>query len=113
MIYKSSMVKSDAVYIQHILDAISRIETYVAGMTESGFLQDSLRKDAVVRQLEIIGEAARALSEEGRTKFNNIPWPRVVGMRNRLIHEYFDVSWSAVWQTATEELKELKAELSK
>jgi len=83
------MKKDNAVYLHHIRDAILRVERHLAGVTWQEFLESELVQDAVVRQLDIIGEAARNLSDDLRQAHSQIPWSQIVGMRNRLIHAYF------------------------
>jgi uncharacterized protein with HEPN domain len=95
----------DKLYLQHIVEAIKKIRTYTEGITVDDFKKDVLRQDGVVRQLEIIGEAARVISEETKKKYPDIPWYNISGMRNRLIHEYFQVDIDAVWKTVTEDLQ--------
>jgi uncharacterized protein with HEPN domain len=89
-------MKSDAVYLQHILDAIHKIESYVT-VGQDVFMSTSHWQDAVIRQLEIIGEAAKALSRNLRSKYPEAPWQRIAGLRDLLIHEYFDVDLVALW----------------
>ena len=101
----------DNARVGHIEDAIIRIETYTAGMDAPGFQHNAMARDAVLRQLEIIGEAARHVSEAEREKYPRVDWPRIVGMRNRLIHEYFEVDWSIVWETVVSDFPLLKKEL--
>jgi uncharacterized protein with HEPN domain len=103
--------RNDAVYLQHLLDAVERIEQYTAGMTEQQFLQNTLVQDAVVRQLEIIGEASRNLSDELRQKHSQVPWTKIVGMRNRIVHAYFDVDLTIVWEVIQRDLPDLKAQV--
>lgn len=103
--------RNDAVYLQHLLDAVERIEQYTAGMTEQQFLQNSLVQDAVVRQLEIIGEASRNLSDELCQKHSQVPWTKIVGMRNRIVHAYFDVDLTIVWEVIQRDLPDLKAQV--
>ena len=95
----------DKLYLQHVVEAVGRIRTYTEGLTLEAFKVDSLRQDAVVRQLEIVGEAARMVSEKTKLAHPNIPWYQIVGMRNRLIHEYFGVDFDAVWKTVTQDLQ--------
>lgn len=105
-------MSKDELLIQHVRDAIKRIEEYTAGLDEAKFTENLVVRDAVLRQLEIIGEAARTLSEDGKKKYPSVNWYQIVGMRNRLIHEYFDVSWKVVWQTVANDLPKLKKHLS-
>ncbi len=98
------MRRSDDIYAQHILDAISRIELYTAGIERSAFLSTPMMQDAVIRQLEIIGEATKMLSLNFREQRPNIPWRSIAGMRDKLIHQYFGVDIDMVWQTAIDDI---------
>jgi uncharacterized protein with HEPN domain len=100
-------VKNDAVYLRHILDAIQKIESYVSVGQET-FMSTSHWQDAVIRQLEIIGEATKRLSPELRSRYPQIPWKRIAGMRDVLIHDYLGVDISLVWQITQTYLPELK-----
>ncbi|MBI4362421.1 MAG: DUF86 domain-containing protein [Euryarchaeota archaeon] len=88
--------RSDEVYLKHILDSIARIETYLQGVDKNTFLETPLVQDAVVRQMGIIGEAARQVSRGFRAKHPGVPWRDWMDIRNRLIHEYFGVNLEAV-----------------
>ena len=103
----------DKLYLQHIVGAIKRIKEYTEKITVDDFKKDLLIQDGVVRQLEIIGEAARVISEETKKKYPEIPWYNISGMRNRLIHEYFQVDLDAVWKTVTEDLQLLLEKIEK
>jgi len=83
--------RSDKVLLGDILDAVTQIETYTDGMTESDFSQDRKTQDAVVRNLEIIGEASNRLPEDFRLHHPDIPWQLVRGLRNRIVHADFGV----------------------
>ena len=98
------MGRSDDIYAQHILDAISRIELYTAGIERSAFRSTPMIQDAVIRQLEIIGEATKMLSLDFRERRPNIPWRSIAGMRDKLIHQYFGVDIDMVWQTAIDDI---------
>lgn len=105
------MEPSDRAYVLHILDAIGEIETYIAGMSWEDFLDDSKTQSAIVRQLEIIGEASKHLSESYR-QTKPLPWKDIAGMRDKLIHHYFDVDLETVWVTATKDMATVKSALS-
>lgn len=103
------MKENDEVYLRHIIDAIERIEEYCQGVSSQKFLKNKMVAAAVVRELEIIGEAARNVSREFRKANAEIPWEQMTGTRNRLIHEYFGVDLEIVWQTVEQDLPNLKA----
>jgi uncharacterized protein with HEPN domain len=100
-------MKRDALYLRHILEAIQKIETYTVAGHEV-FMGGSHWQDATIRQLEIIGEAAKQLSRELRAQFPDVPWRRLAGLRDVLIHEYFGVDLTAVWQLTQTEIPRLK-----
>ena len=102
------MKKDDTVYLHHILDAIDLIEEYTQGMSENEFLSNSMAHDAVVRQIEIIGEAARTISDDFRSLHTKMPWGKMIGIRNKIIHEYFNVNYAIVWDTVQEDLPALQ-----
>lgn len=97
----------DEDYLRHVLDAISAIETYVVG-GEAAFRADRKTRDAVVRNLEIIGEAVSKLSADLKAKNADVPWGKIAGMRNRLIHGYLTVDQDVVWSTVAQVLPGFK-----
>lgn len=101
-------MKNDVVYFKHINEAISKIENYLKGIDFEGFSKDDMRIDAVVRELEIISEASNNISEDFKNKHNNLPWKEIIGMRNKLIHEYFGIDINIVWQTCQKNIIKLK-----
>jgi uncharacterized protein with HEPN domain len=107
------MKLDESVYLQHILDAIAKVETYLEGIDESAFNQNTLIQDGVIRQIEILGEAAKHISDVLRAKYAHIPWQDIAGMRNKLIHDYFGVDIEKIWLTAVEDLPALKDEIKK
>jgi uncharacterized protein with HEPN domain len=94
-------------YLGHMLDAIYQMSRYTAGMDEPTFLGDRLIQDAVVRNIEILGEAAKNVRMHApgvAESHPEVPWLDIYGMRNRLAHGYFDVNYHAVWQVIVKEL---------
>ena len=104
-------MKSDAVYLQHILEAIQQIALYTSEVSYEQFLQKRLVQDGVVRQLEIIGEASRNLSPEFRNSQPQIPWQQIIGLRNRVIHAYFEVNLTIIWEVVQNDLPTLREQL--
>jgi uncharacterized protein with HEPN domain len=96
--------RTDRDFVSDIQEAIRRIGDYTSGMTYEAFLADTKTQDAVIRNLEIIGEAAKNLSEELRVERADIPWKGMTGIRDKLIHHYFGVNLDIVWQVVTSEL---------
>jgi len=100
--------EKDKIFLDHILQSIQRIQDYVEGVTKEEFFEDLQLQDAVIRRLEVIGEAARQLSADLKAKHRNIPWAQVIGMRNVLIHEYFGVDLGLIWATVQKDLPILR-----
>ena len=92
------MKKDDSVYLRHIIDALLQIERYTDGVTYEEFFSNSLLQDGVIRQLEVMGEAARNLSEDLRNEYPTIPWRQMISLRNRMIHAYFNVNLQIIWE---------------
>ena len=99
--------KEDLNRLYHIWEAATEAMRFVDGRSRVDFDQDRLLKHGLIRLLEIIGEAAANISPAFRDKYDVIPWGVMVGMRNRLIHAYFNVDLNVVWRTVTEDLPEL------
>lgn len=89
-------MRDDQVYLQHVLDAIAKIDSYISGIGENDFFDNSLIQDGVIRQIEIIGEAVKHLSNEVKAVNPDIPWQDIAGMRDKLIHHYFGVNLEEV-----------------
>jgi uncharacterized protein with HEPN domain len=101
----------DEAYQRHILDAIGRIRSYVADLDEDVFLASPMVQDAVVRQLLIIGEAARHLSDGFKQQHASVPWRKITGMRDKLVHDYLGVDLPVVWRTVSIDLPDLETRL--
>ncbi|MEE8363668.1 MAG: DUF86 domain-containing protein [Dehalococcoidia bacterium] len=93
-------MQRDAAYLVDVLAACRRVQQYVLGCAWEDFLADQMRQDAVIRQMEIMGEAANRLSPEARSRIGGVPWQDMIGMRNVLIHGYDAVDLAIVWDTA-------------
>ncbi|MBW2975436.1 DUF86 domain-containing protein [Candidatus Woesearchaeota archaeon] len=106
-------MKDETVYIEHILDAIKKIEAYIAKTTKERFMEKTLIQDAVIRQIEIIGEASKLISDETRKKSPATPWKDIAGMRDKLIHGYFGVDLDAVWKTVKKDIPSLKKDIKR
>lgn len=103
------MSKRDvALYLSDILSSIKKIEEYTSGLTWGKFSKDDKTIDAVVRNLEIIGEATKQMPDTFKEKHTDVPWRKIISMRNKVIHEYSGVDVEILWQTIQEDLPELK-----
>jgi uncharacterized protein with HEPN domain len=106
------MLPSDRWRLQHMLDAIRAAETFVASRKRADLDDDTMLLFALVRAVEIVGEAASKVSPDGRSALPAISWADVIGMRNRLVHAYFDINRNILWATVTLSLPDLKRVLS-
>ena len=97
----------------HILDAITEIENYTANIDIDTFLKNSMMHFASIKQIEIIGEAANYISEETKNKFSEIEWRQITGLRHILVHEYFGVDITLIWQIIIDDIPKLKAKIQK
>jgi len=100
----------DKVYLQHILDEIYRIDIFLEGKNMDEFVTSDVTEThyAVVRSLEIVGEAASKLSGKLKDEYPQVPWVSIVGMRNKIIHEYMSVDYQVVWETIKSDLPQLR-----
>ena len=106
------MKKEPHVFLIHILESIDLIEKYIKNVTSAKFHKNQAVQDAVIRRLEVIGEASKNLPLSFRVKHSNIPWKKMTGMRDVLIHEYFGIDLTLTWKVAKEELSFIKKKLS-
>ena len=105
------MKKDDTVYLCHIIDAFLQIERYTNGVTYEEFLSNSLLQDAVISQLEVMGEAARNLSADLQSEYPAIPWHQMICLRNRMIHAYFNVNLQIIWEIIQGDIPNLKQDM--
>lgn len=101
----------DKVRLMHILDAISEIEIYLHDSSYEQFLERSEKRFATIKQIEIIGEACNALTDELKLANNLIPWKAIIGFRNISVHEYFGINLQLVWEIAKNDLPDLKEKM--
>ena len=102
----------DKLYVAHIAEAIERIRRFTAA-GRAAFMADDMIQSAVVRQIEIIGEAARNLSSELKSDEHAVPWRKMIGTRDRLIHGYSEVNLDAVWAIVEHDLAELDRDVKR
>jgi len=100
-------------YVQDILDSINDAEAFIKGMKFSEFKRDKKTINAVVRSVEVIGEAAKKIPKSLRKEFPTIPWKRMLGIRDKLIHEYFGIDVEILWEVVKKDLPGINPEVSK
>lgn len=96
----------------HIFDAIAEIESYTQNVQLNNFLDNSMMRFASIKQIEIIGEAANYITQETKDKFTDLEWRQIIGMRHILVHEYFGVDFTIIWQVIINDLPVLKNKVS-
>ena len=104
---------SERLYIDDMLAAIAKIERFTGSLSYEAFSKDELVQDAVIRNLEVIGEAAKKLPPEAKRRAPEIAWPKIAGLRDILIHAYFGIDLRIVWDIVESKLPELKAALQR
>ncbi len=105
------MKKDFLIYLDDILDAIKKIKTYTRNMGFPEFKKDAKTVDAVIRNFEIIGEAAKQIPSEIKKKYPQVPWKQMAGMRNKVIHEYSGIELEVVWKTMEEDFPNLEKQI--
>lgn len=107
------MRKDDFIRLRHMLDAAKEAALFARNKTRGSLESNRMLTLSIVKDLEIIGEAASKMTNEAREELPQIPWMNIISMRNRLIHAYFDINLDIVWKTVVEDLPPLIAELEK
>ena len=102
----------DAIRLKHILDAIDEIEKYLIDVDFPIFIENSMMRFACIKQMEIIGEASNHVSDELKSKFTDVEWAQIIGMRNVFAHEYFGIDSSIVWEIIKNDIPELKLKIT-
>ena len=105
------MKKNVQIFLEHILESIKDIGDFTEGLSENHFLKNKEKQNAIVRSIEIIGEAVKNLPLSFRKKYPSIPWAKIAGMRDRLVHHYFGVDLSRVWVVVKEDIPKLKKQI--
>jgi uncharacterized protein with HEPN domain len=103
--------RDESVFLVDILESIHRIQSYIAEINEKEFEDNPEKQDAVLRRIEVIGEAVKQLSSETKTKYPEVRWREIAGMRDIVIHQYFGVSIGLIWRVATSDLLILKDQI--
>ncbi|MEW5759770.1 MAG: DUF86 domain-containing protein [Candidatus Thermoplasmatota archaeon] len=107
------MKRNYRLFIEDMLDCIEKIEQFVDGMSFEDFVQDDKTSSAVIRKLEIIGEATKNISKDIRQKYKQIPWSDMARIRDKTIHAYFGINYQIIWKVIKERLPEIKMVISK
>jgi len=106
-------MRNDKLYLKDILKAMNKINQYTENLSKEEFKEKEMIVDAVLRNIEIIGEAANQLSENIYEKYDEIPWSKMIGLRNIVTHKYFGVDLNIIWQIITVNIPEVKPKIQK
>ena len=105
-------MRPERLYLLDIVEAAGNVALHMAGLDREGFLGNVTARAAVLHELTVIGEGAARLSEDFRTRHPGVPWAKIVGFRNFVVHEYFGLDWQIVWHTATDLVPVLRRQVS-
>jgi uncharacterized protein with HEPN domain len=108
-----SKPRRDSHYLADIQEAIGRILAYTESLSYEQFLDDIKTQDAVVRNLQVLGEAVKKLSPDLRNQASHLPWQDMAGMRDKIVHDYFGINYDIVWTVTRQELPTILAEIKK
>jgi uncharacterized protein with HEPN domain len=106
-------MKNDSTYLGDVLDAIKRIEDYLRGVSKDVFFKNLMMQDAVMHQIEIIGEASNNVSDEFQDQYLELPWMQMRAIRNKIVHDYRELNLDVIWDTAKNDLPALKTQIQK
>lgn len=106
------MKKDNTIFLKHIIESINYIEKFTKDSSKEDFEDSVQLQDAVIRRLEIIGEAVKNMDEEFKEEYKNVEWKKIAGMRDVIIHKYFGVDLELVWNAVTDDLPRLKKEIN-
>lgn len=105
--------RSFSLFVEDILNAMARIDAYTRNLDYDAFAQDQKSIDAVVRNLKVIGEVAKNIPDSVKHEYSEIPWKRMVGLRNIVVHEYFGIDLEIIWKIVTENLPNARLQIEK
>jgi uncharacterized protein with HEPN domain len=105
--------KDPLMYLEHILESILLIEKYCSNVTIDDFLHSIQLQDSIIRRIEIIGEAVKNLPEDVKNDYSDVPWKKIAGMRDVLIHEYFGIDLELTWEVIQSDIPDLKRNITK
>lgn len=105
-------MRSERQYLTDMVEAAEAIAQFLTGIDRETFLADALRQSAVIQKIEVIGEAASKIGSDLRSRYPEVSWSQIVGMRNLLVHGYFSIKAVIVWQTATQAVPELREQIA-
>lgn len=105
--------QKDSLRLQHIVEAAQHLSDFINGVSKEEFSANYEKQRAVINQLEVIGEAASKLTPVFRERYRDVDWPRAIGMRHKMIHDYFDIDIDIVWATALDDIPILKTDVEK